>query len=134
MKYNFTDEQLKLTCINISDEIIRDNDFLNDKNVTVFNSSILKIKYSKNLLIASRGWYGDVRTWEGYNFIILSIFNENLKKINQNVLEVNFESENKNTDLTKKKIKEIKPHREHIDLKGPEDPRLFYYHKDIYLS
>ena len=45
MKYNFTDEQLKLTCINISDEIIRDNDFLNDKNVTVFNSSVLKIKY-----------------------------------------------------------------------------------------
>ena len=133
MKYEFTDEQLKLNCINISEEIIKDDDFLNDKNVTVFNSSILKIKNTNKLLIASRGWYGDVRTWEGYNFVVLSVFSDKLEKLEQNILEVNFEAESINTDLTKKKIKEIIPHDQKKDLKGPEDPRLFYFKGDIYI-
>ena len=46
---------------------------LNNKDVTIFNSSIIEIENSNNLLIASRGWYGNVRSWDGINFVILSI-------------------------------------------------------------
>ena len=72
MKYNLNKEQLKLTCINLSDEIKNGDKLLNNKDVTIFNSSILELKNSSNLLIASRGWFGNVRSWDGVNFVILS--------------------------------------------------------------
>ena len=80
MKYNFDEENLKLICINLSDEIIKDDKFLNNKDITIFNSSILQLNNSSDLLIASRGWYGNNRSWDGVNFIILSLFSEDLKK------------------------------------------------------
>ena len=46
MKYNLNKEQLKLTCINLSDEIKKDDKLLNNKDVTIFNSSILELKNS----------------------------------------------------------------------------------------
>ena len=61
---------------------------LNPDEITVFNSSIIKIKGSDNFLVASRGWYGNVRSWDGINFIILTIMNKNMKKIKQNILDV----------------------------------------------
>jgi len=60
MKYNLKQEQLKLVCINLSEEIKRDDKLLTNKDITIFNSSILQLKNSDNLLIASRGWYGNV--------------------------------------------------------------------------
>ena len=56
--------------------------------MTIFNSSIIQLKNSSNLLIASRGWYGDVRSWSGINFVIISLFNKELKKIKQNILDI----------------------------------------------
>ena len=69
-----TPEKLRLICINLSDEISKGDSFLSNKGVTIFNSSILEIKNSDKLLIASRGWYGNVRSWDGINFVILSLF------------------------------------------------------------
>ena len=41
MKYNLNEEQLKLICINLSDEIKKKGDeLLNNKDVTIFNSYI----------------------------------------------------------------------------------------------
>ena len=48
-------EKLRLICINLSDEISNGDSFLSNKGVTIFNSSILEIKGSDKLLIASRG-------------------------------------------------------------------------------
>ena len=59
MKYNLSEENLKLLCINLSDEIKGDDELLNNEDVTIFNSSILQLKNSDDLLIASRGWYGN---------------------------------------------------------------------------
>ena len=69
--YKFKNDDLKLTCINLTGEIKKNNELLKSKEITVFNSSVLPIKNSKNFLIASRGWYGNIRTWDGLNFIIL---------------------------------------------------------------
>ena len=61
MKYNLNEDQLKLICINLSEEIKKGDKLLNNKDVTIFNSSIIELKNSSNLLIASRGWFGNVR-------------------------------------------------------------------------
>ena len=88
MKYNLSEENLKLLCINLSDEIKGDDELLNNEDVTIFNSSILQLKNSDDLLIASRGWYGNIRSWDGLNFIILSLFTKDLIKIDQNILDI----------------------------------------------
>ena len=74
MKYNLNSEQLKLICVNLSDEIKRGDKLLNNKDITIFNSSIIEINNSDKLLIASRGWFGNVRSWDGINFVILSSY------------------------------------------------------------
>ena len=132
MKYNLNSEQLRLVCVNLSDEIKKGDNILNNKNITIFNSSIIEIKDTENLLIASRGWFGNVRSWDGINFVILSLFTKNMKKIKQNIIDINKEIfKNKNfKDL--KDFKKIVPHGNKI-LDGPEDPRLFYYNNDIYI-
>jgi hypothetical protein len=127
-----TPEKLRLTCINLSEEISRGDDFLCNKDVTIFNSSIIQLKNSSNLLIASRGWYGDVRSWSGINFVIISLFNKELKKIKQNILDI----DPKAVENKKLKFKELKDkvisHEESLTV-GPEDPRLFYHGKDVYI-
>ena len=131
MKYNLNKEQLKLTCINLSDEIKKDDKLLNNKDVTIFNSSILELKNSTNILIASRGWFGNVRSWDGVNFIILSLFTKHLKKIKQNIIDID-PNILKNKNKKFKEVGKIVPHGEKM-LEGPEDPRLFYYKNDIYI-
>ena len=140
MIYNFKEDQLNLTCINLSDEIKRGEPLLNYDEITILNSSILNIKGSSNLLIASRGWYGNIRSWDGINFVILSVFNNKLKKIKQKILDIDETILNKN--LLKRKLLKFKKFEEgkfviHEDrsgrLGGPEDPRLFYYNDDIYI-
>jgi len=88
MKNKLTSEKLKLICLNLSDEISKGDNFLSNKDVTIFNSSIIEIKNSNNLLIASRGWYGNVRSWDGINFVIISLFTNKLKKIKQTILDI----------------------------------------------
>ena len=131
MKYEFDEHQLKLNCINFSSELIKNNDFLNNPDVTVFNSSIIQIEDSEDLLIASRGWYGNINSWDGINFVILSRFTKDFKKIDQNILDID---EHALKDV-KKEFKELKkeiiPHGNKL-LKGPEDP-LFYHNDDIYI-
>ena len=132
MKYNLKQEQLKLVCINLSEEIKRDDKLLTNKDITIFNSSILQLKNSDNLLIASRGWYGNVRSWDGINFVILSLFSKNMKKLKQNILDID-PNLVKNKEIKFKEFKhEIIPHEKHI-LEGPEDPRLFYHNDQIYI-
>ncbi len=119
------EQDLKLNCYTIADEIKKNDSFLKNENISIFNSSFLPLKNSENYLIASRGWYGNIRSWEGKNFVILSLFDKYLKKLNQNLLEVP-----KNIDSIKvsnKKFKgQIKYHSESKS-DGPEDPRLFYH-------
>ena len=43
MKYDAYEKQLKLICINLSEEI-KKGDKLNNKDVTIFNSSIIRLK------------------------------------------------------------------------------------------
>ena len=132
MKYNLTQEQLKLSCINLSEEIKRDDKLLTNKDITIFNSSILPLNNSDNLLIASRGWYGNVRSWDGINFVILSLFSKNMKKLRQNILDID-PNLVKNKEIKFKEFKhKIIPHEKHI-LEGPEDPRLFYHNDQIYI-
>tara|TARA_B110000261_G_C13043627_1_gene341326 strand:+ start:98 stop:1390 length:1293 start_codon:yes stop_codon:yes gene_type:complete len=132
MKYNLTREQLKLSCINLSEEIKRDDKLLTNKDITIFNSSILPLNNSDNLLIASRGWYGNVRSWDGINFVILSLFSKNMKKLKQNILDID-PNLVKNKEIKFKEFKhKIIPHEKHI-LEGPEDPRLFYHNDQIYI-
>ena len=132
MKYNLTQEQLKLSCINLSEEIKRDDKLLTNKDITIFNSSILPLNNSDNLLIASRGWYGNVRSWDGINFVILSLFSKNMKKLKQNILDID-PNLVKNKEIKFKEFKhKIIPHEKHI-LEGPEDPRLFYHNDQIYI-
>ena len=127
-----TPEKLRLTCINLSEEISKGDDFLCNKDVTIFNSSIIQLKDSSNLLIASRGWYGDVRSWSGINFVIISLFSKELKKLKQNILDI----DPKAVENKKLKFKELKEkvisHEESLTV-GPEDPRLFYHGKDVYI-
>ena len=132
MLNKFTKEKLRLICINLSDEISKGDPFLCNKDVTIFNSSIIEIKKSNNLLIASRGWYGNVRSWDGINFVILSIFTNKLKKIRQNILDID-PKVIKKMDMKFKDLEgKIITHGEKL-LKGPEDPRLFYHNNDIYI-
>lgn len=140
MIYNLKPEQLQLTCINLTEEIKRNEILLNYPEITVFNSSILPIKGSSNYLVASRGWYGNVRSWDGINFVILSIFNKHMKKIKQNILDVDKNILNEN--IVRRKVLKFKEFKNdkfviHEDragrLGGPEDPRLFYHDKDIYI-
>tara|TARA_Y100000389_G_scaffold183613_1_gene201275 strand:+ start:4546 stop:5841 length:1296 start_codon:yes stop_codon:yes gene_type:complete len=132
MEVKLTPEKLRLTCINLSEEISRGDDFLSNKDVTIFNSSIIQIKQSSNLLIASRGWYGDVRSWSGINFVIISLFNKELKKIKQNILNIDPKAV-ENKKLKFKKLEEkIITHADSLSV-GPEDPRLFYRDNDIYI-
>jgi hypothetical protein len=140
MIYKFKDNQLKLTCINLTEEIKRGEILLNYPEITVFNSSILPIKGTDNFLVASRGWYGNVRSWDGINFVILSIFNKHMKKIKQNILDVDKNILNEN--IVRRKVLKFEEFKNekfviHEDragrLGGPEDPRLFYNDKDIYI-
>jgi hypothetical protein len=140
MIYKFTEDQLRLKCINLTDEIKRGEILLNYDEITVFNSSILPIKGTDNFLVASRGWYGNVRSWDGINFVILTILNKNLKKIKQNILDVDKNILNEN--IVKRRVLKFKEFKAekfviHEDragrLGGPEDPRLFYNGDDIYI-
>ena len=140
MIYNLKNDQLQLTCINLTDEIKRGEILLNYDEITVFNSSIIKIKGTDNFLVASRGWYGNVRSWDGINFIILTIMNKNMKKIKQNILDVDKNILNEN--IIKRRLLKFKEFNKdklviHEDragrLGGPEDPRLFYQGKDLYI-
>lgn len=140
MIYNFKGDQLRLTCINLTDEIKRGEILLNYPEITVFNSSILPIKGTDNYLVASRGWYGNVRSWDGINFIILTIMNKNMKKIKQNILDVDKNILNEN--IVRRRVLKFKEFKSdkfviHEDragrLGGPEDPRLFYRDKEIYI-
>ena len=132
MKYEFEEDQLKLNCINFSSELIKDNKFLNKSDVTVFNSSIIPIKGSEDLLIASRGWYGNIRSWDGINFVILTIFSKDFKKKKQKILDIDKNALNDIKIEYKELKKEVIPHGDKL-LKGPEDPRLFYHNNDIYI-
>ena len=116
MKDKLTPEKLRLICINLSEEISKGDDFLCNKDVTIFNSSIIEIKNSDKLLIASRGWYGNIRSWAGINFIILSLFTKELKKIKQNILDIDPKAlENK--DLKFKSLQnKIIPHGEKLSV------------------
>ena len=140
MIYNLKNDQLQLTCINLTDEIKRGEILLNYDEITVFNSSIIKIKGTDNFLVASRGWYGNVRSWDGINFIILTIMNKNMKKIKQNILDVDKNILNEN--IIKRRLLKFKEFDKnkiviHEDragrLGGPEDPRLFYKDGEIYI-
>ena len=128
----FKNDELELTCISLTDEIKRGNSMLNSKKITIFNSSVMPLKNTNNFLVASRGWYGNVRSWDGLNFIILSIFNHNYKKIDQKIVDID-------TDLLKGQLLEFKEYKnriiEHKNAisEGPEDPRLFYYQNEIYI-
>ena len=94
--HKFKNNQLKLTTINLTNEIKKDNPLLTNKDITIFNSSVMPIRNTSNFLIASRGWYGNVRSWDGINFIILSIFDHNYRKIRQNIVDIDlFLLENK---------------------------------------
>ena len=127
-----TPGKLRLICINLSDEISKEDPFLSNKDVTIFNSSILEINGSDKLLIASRGWYGNVRSWDGINFIILTIFDKNYKKIHQNVLDID-KSILEEQSLRFKEFKNrIIVHQKQIT-EGPEDPRLFYFKGEVYI-
>ena len=130
MKDKMKESDLKLYITDITKELKRDNKFLNHKDVVIFNSSALPIN-SKHYLVASRGWYGNVRSWDGYNFIILTVMTTKFKKIKQNILEID-------TDIVKEKLKfktfkrKIVVHEKQV-LEGPEDPRLYEYKGDIYI-
>ena len=89
--YNFKNDELLLKSINITSEIKKDNQLLNNKEITIFNSSVLQLNNSSNLIIASRGWYGNIRSWDGINFIILTLFNSNYKKIKQNIIDIDID-------------------------------------------
>ena len=45
-----TPEKLKFYFINLSEEISREDSFLSNKDVTIFNSSIFELNNSDNLL------------------------------------------------------------------------------------
>lgn len=130
MKDKMKESELKLYITDITKELKRDNKFLNHKDVVIFNSSLLPLNKTQ-YLVASRGWYGNIRSWDGYNFIILTIMTSKFKKIRQNILEID-------TDILKKKIKfkeykrKVAVHEKTV-LEGPEDPRLYKYKGDIYI-
>ena len=130
--YKFKNKELILSSISISQEIRRDNSLLTNKDITIFNSSLIPIKGSTNFLIASRGWYGNVRSWDGINFIILTIFNKNYKKVKQNIIDVDLTLlEEHNLKFKEFKNRIVVHQKQTLD--GPEDPRLFNYKDDIFI-
>lgn len=130
--YKFKNDDLTLTCINLTGEIKKNNPLLKSKEITIFNSSVLPIKKSKNFLVASRGWYGNIRTWDGLNFLIISLFDENYKKIKQNIIDIDL-TILKEKNLKFKEFKQRIIEHQKTVLEGPEDPRLFYYNDDIHI-
>jgi hypothetical protein len=130
--YKFKNKELILSSISISQEIRKDNTLLTNKDITIFNSSLIPIKGSTNFLIASRGWYGNVRSWDGINFIVLTIFNKNYKKIKQNIIDVDLNLLEEHNLKFKEFKNRIVVHQKQ-SLEGPEDPRLFYYKDDIFI-
>lgn len=129
--YDFKSNELTLRCINLTDEIKKNAPLLTNNQITIFNSSVLPIKNSNFFLVASRGWYGNIRSWDGINFVILSIFNKNYKKIRQNIIDINKEILKEKKHFSEFKNK-VKMHKQVIS-EGPEDPRLFYYDDEIYM-
>ena len=130
--YKFKNKELILTSVSISQEIRRDNSLLTNKDITIFNSSLIPIKGSTNFLIASRGWYGNVRSWDGINFVVLTVFNKNYKKIKQNIIDVDLTLlEEHNLKFKEFKNRIVVHQKQASD--GPEDPRLFYYKDDIFI-
>ena len=129
--YNYSNNDLKINKINILPEIIKGNKILKNKDMTIFNSSCLPLKNSSDILIASRGWYGNIRSWDGINYIILSIFNKNYKKKYQNIIDFDDEVIQNNMKFKQYKRKIIIHKKTKLD--GPEDPRLFYFNNDIYI-
>ena len=130
--YKFKNNELKLTSINLTNEIKKGNPLLTNKDITIFNSSVLPIKNSSYFLIASRGWYGNIRSWDGINFLILSIFNKNYKKIAQNIIDIDLTLLREKSLEFKEFKKRVIEHQKTV-LEGPEDPRLFYYKNDIFV-
>lgn len=130
--YSFRNNELVMTSVDITQEIKRDNRLLKNKDITVFNSSVLPIKDTTKYLVASRGWYGNVRSWDGINFIILTIMDNKYKKIGQNIINIDINIlKEKNLKFKEFKNKIIE-HQKTI-LEGPEDPRLFYYKNRIFM-
>ena len=130
--YKFKNKDLILTSINLTNEIKKGNPLLTNKDITIFNSSVLPVKNSNNFLIASRGWYGNVRSWDGINFLILSLFNQSYKKVSQNIIDIDLSLLREKTLEFKEFKKRIIEHQKTV-LEGPEDPRLFYYKNDIFI-
>ena len=130
--YKFKNKELILSSISISQEIRRDNSLLTNKDITIFNSSLIPIKGTTNFLIASRGWYGNIRSWDGINFIVLTVFNRNYKKVKQNIIDVDLTLlEEHNLKFKEFKNRIVVHQKQASD--GPEDPRLFYYKDDIFI-
>lgn len=130
--YKFKNKELILSSISISPEIRKGNTLLTNKDITIFNSSLIPIKDTTNYLIASRGWYGNVRSWDGINFVVLTVFNKNYKKINQNIIDVDLSLLEEHTLKFKEFKNRIVVHQKQAS-DGPEDPRLFYYKDDIFI-
>ena len=130
--YKFKNNDLIMKSISLSHEIKKGNSLLTNKDITIFNSSVLPVRGTTNFIIASRGWYGNVRSWDGINFIVLSLFNKNYKKIAQNVIDVDLTLlKERNLEFKAFKNRVIE-HQKKV-LEGPEDPRLFYYKNDIFI-
>jgi len=130
--HKFKNKELILSSISISQEIRKDNPLLTNKDITIFNSSLISIKDTTTFLIASRGWYGNVRSWDGINFIVLTIFNKNYKKVKQNIIDVDLSLLEEHNLKFKEFKNRVVVHQKQV-LEGPEDPRLFYYKNDIFM-
>ena len=130
--YKFKNDDLKLSSISLSQEIRNGNSLLQNKDITVFNSSLIHVKGTSNFLIASRGWYGNVRSWDGVNFVVITLLNKNYKKIKQNIIDVDL-TLLKDHNLKFKEFKNRVVIHQKQALEGPEDPRLFYYKNDIFI-
>ncbi len=124
------EKDLKIHIIDITKELKKKDNFLNHKDVVIFNSSILPINNSQ-YLVASRGWYGNIRSWDGYNFIILTIMTKKFKMVRQNILEID-KSILKKKEKFKTYKRKIVMHEKQV-LEGPEDPRLFMSDGNIYI-
>ena len=130
--YSFRSNELVLKSVDLTKEIIRDNRLLKNKDITIFNSSVLPIKDTNDFLVASRGWYGNIRTWDGMNFIILTIMSSNYKKKRQNIIDIDVSILKEKNLKFKEFKKKIIEHQKTV-LEGPEDPRLFYYKNNIFM-
>ena len=126
------ENNLKLNFRSLNKEIRKGNSILSNKDITIFNSSVLLLKNTKKYLVASRGWYGDVRSWDGLNFLILTVMDSKYKKISQNILDID-EKILKDKTLEFKKFKDKIVLHQDTMLEGPEDPRLFYYNGDVHI-